>query len=381
MLKFEKILPVINTMIRKKAETERIKPDMISEAVEILKEIKPDFFVGNNIPEASYFIGTPLEEAGIRIEGKPFPDEYIAIATDGSAIAPDPDFAFYYYLINIGYVSIRYGAEHFFKADSIPQIFYEDKDLYEVIGENPYLIKGELLQAKMLLNESKVLSQKIEECLASKIPIIPLIDGTLIQWEIKGRDEEYKRHFIKSFESLFKKSEESGIPVAGYISGSHSKDVVGLIKYYLQTNGIPEEEIKKFDVLEDTDVFGKMLSYGERSAVFMSNVPILKYYSAPICFFYLNVGSEIARIEIPYFVVGNAKNGIFEEILPVQNLILSQAEKGMGYPIVLKEAHEQAVIKNGDKFTLENLLKEKLLERGIFFTGDAKLFFKKTRGI
>ncbi len=379
MLNFDKILPVIDRMVDKKLKLEREKPNVLTEAIEILKTIEANLYSEDDFSSVSYFVGTPVERADTKVKEEVFDSEYMAIATDGSAIAPNPDFALNYYLINIGYVVIGYGKNHFFEADSVPELFYDETDLYETIGGNPYLVKGELLQAKMLLEESKILSKKIEEKVDFEIPMISLIDGTLIQWEIKGRDEEYKKHFVRSFESLFKKAEELGVPVAGYISGSHSKDVVGLIKYHLRKNGAVLEELKKFDILNDTEIFENFITYGQRSAIFLSHIPILKYYDAPVYFFYLNTGSEVVRIEIPHFVIGGNKS--FTKVSQIQKLILSQAKKGKGYPVVLREAHEQAVIRNGDKFALENLLREKLADEGIEFTGDRKAFFKRTRVI
>ncbi len=380
MLDFDKILPELGKMVNKKINAERKKPEILKEAIETLKKIGENVFSKEDFSTISYFVGTPVEKASLKVREEEFSSEYIAIATDGSAIAPDSDFILNYYLINIGYVVIGYGKNHFFEANSIPELFYEEKDLYETVGENRYLVKGELLQAKMLLEESKILSKKIEENANRNVPIISLIDGTLIQWEIKGRDERYKKHFIESFESLFKKSIELNIPVAGYISGSHSKDVVGLIKYFLYKNGVTSDDLTKFDMLEDIDIFGELLNKGERSAVFISNVPILKYYNyKPIYFFYLNTGREVVRIEIPSFIIGDGKD--FSKVSLIQQLILSQSEKGKGYPVVLREAHEQAVIRNGDKFALENLLREKLLSEGVKFSIDKKTFFKRTRSI
>ncbi len=378
MLEFEKILPEINKITDIKLETERKKPELVEEAIQILKSINPDSIHYDEIYKLRYFVGIPVEHPLFKKEADSLSLSYIAIATDGSAIAPNPDFIFDYYLINVGYAAIRYGEGHFFESGSVPKIFYKPDDLYEMINGNKYLVRGELLQAKMLLEESKMLANKIEQFRRSDIPIIALIDGTLIQWEIKGGDEPYKKHFIKSFESLFKQSEKIGMPVAGYISGSHSKDVVGLIKFIVEES-VSKEEAEKFNVLEDRDIFEVILKNRERSALFMSTVPILQYYSAPVYFFYINTGREIARIEVPHFVL-RIKNGDSRDgVSLVHNLVLSQSEKGKGYPVVLREAHEQTVIRNSEKFALENLFRENFAKRGIIFIGDKKTYSKETR--
>ncbi len=377
MLMFEKILPTLQKITREKAKSAELKDVIIKEAISILEKIEPDDFNNINFSKFSYFIGTPLEKPAKTVTEKNNISDYIAVATDGSEIPIDPDFLFLYYVINVGIVAIKYGKDAFFSTDSIPGIFYEDKDLYEIVNGRKFLVKGELLEAKMLLSESIELAKTIEKYYIKDIPLVSLIDGTLIQWEIKNRSDSFKKMFIETFESLFRKSKELNSPVAGYISGSHSKDTVGLVKIAaLLKEKWNEKDIEKFDILEDTDIFKKLLKKGERSVLFRSNTPILNFYSEPIYFFYLHVGSEIARVELPAFVAKDEK-----KISLLHKLIFNQAEKGKGYPVVLRESHEQAVIRNSEKRALQEMFIEFLADRGVMFRENYKALFKKTRGI
>jgi hypothetical protein len=63
-----------------------------------------------------------------------------------------------------------------------------------------------------------------------------------------------------------------------------------------------------------------------------------------LIFFYLNLGKEIVRIEVPAWVADNS-----DYLDTVCKVTIDQALKGNGYPVALAEAHEQAVIKGDDR--------------------------------
>ena len=376
MLIFEKLLPEISGIVREKIGLKHKKESIIKEAANILVRIDKDKISTIDVSAFPYFVAFPEEEPSYRILVKNDIFDYVAIATDGSEIPIDPDFAFPYYLINIGTVAIGYGENAFFDYDSRPKIYYQDEDLFEEVNGRKLVVRGELLEAKMLLNESIALTKAIEKYYKDNVPILSLIDGTLIQWEINNRSDDFKKLFVLRFENLFKKSKEMNLPIAGYVSGSHSKDVIGLIKVAaLLIFKYSREEIKKFDILEDVDVFEYLLKSGERSAVFKSSVPILQFYENPVYFFYLKQ-REVVRIEIPGFVFDN------KEILKATHkLLLSQMEKGNGYPVVLREAHEQAVVTNSDRNELDRIFCEMLAKNGEECSENLKALSKRKRGI
>jgi len=379
MLIIEKIMTEMKEAVKECKELQKTKEDLVSEALETLKQVTPkEIEKKRNFVPTDLAIATPLDKPINTTFQKQDIKDYIAIATDGSEIPIDFDFPLYYYVINIGKVAIKYGKNSYFSSNSMPKIFYKEKDLSSNVGGESLLIKGELLDSKMLLEESIALSDALESVKNDNLPKISLIDGTLIQWEIGGRSEEFKQEFVDRFQLLFKKNEELNIPIAGYISGSQSREIIGIVKLQRinESSDLNSEDIKKFNVLQDTDIFNRMLKKGERSVLFRSNAPILRYYKAPVYFFYLNVGSEIARVEIPQFVAQDNEKTIF-----LHKLLLSQAKKGMGYPVALKEAHEQAVIHNREKSSLRQIFSELLVKEGVSITENYKSLFKQIRGI
>ena len=70
-----------------------------------------------------------------------------------------------------------------------------------------------------------------------------------------------------------------------------------------------------------------------------------QYYEGhQVRFFYLNVGAELARVEMPEWVAED------RELLELTHaMLVDQCRKGHGYPVAISEAHEQAVVTVGDR--------------------------------
>ncbi len=105
---------------------------------------------------------------------------------------------------------------------------------------------------------------------------------------------------------------------------------------------------------------------------------ILPMYGANqwTAFFYLNVGREVARIEIPNWVAGDASL-----IDLVHGVCLDQATKGRGYPVALAEAHECAIVKGADRQAFLNMLRRVLVKYERPVARSQKSLAKRTRAV
>jgi GNAT superfamily N-acetyltransferase len=131
--------------------------------------------------------------------------------------------------------------------------------------------------------------------------------------------------------------------------------------------------------LPDRLVFeGLPLAEGERSAVFASSwrTSTKDYREHSVHFFYLNVGSEVARVEVPEWVATNPAS-----LDLVQTVIVDQCRRGQGYPRVLIEAHEKAVITAGDRRLFTTLVDQALAAAGVVAAASEKEASKRLRGL
>jgi len=156
---------------------------------------------------------------------------------------------------------------------------------------------------------------------------------------------------------------EHKIVVASYVSLPKSKELVHLIK--IGTCGAARTDTlgcdakykdfpcESIDTLIDSQMLRQALAPGVRSTTLFSNAKIVAHYPDHLkpCFFYLNVGKEIVRIEFPRWVL-EQENAV--EL--ISSVCLDQAAKGYGYPVALAEAHEQAVVKGPDRDFFYHLL-------------------------
>jgi hypothetical protein len=132
------------------------------------------------------------------------------------------------------------------------------------------------------------------------------------------------------------------------------------------------------DGLLDRDIFNQLLEHGERSALFSSRSSIVdKYYGThKTCFFYCKVDDEVARVEMPGWT---AANEAFVDT--VHSVVIDQCRRGLGYPVALSEAHEQAVVTAADREQFWRLVDLLLAENRIELKTSAKQQSKRMRWI
>ena len=304
------------------------------------------------------------------------PSRLTVLATDGSQLFPDRHEIADCYLINIGTIVIHYGTGERPLLGSVPSLFYRDEDLYVDWNGKRTPTNPEVVGIRRGVMEMEALAALIQEIPEPGRKAVALSDGTLINWTLEGKPDDFKRLMMRQTLSALDALSDAGVPVAGYISNSNSSDVVNALRVGI----CPEETVSPcdsclqraikpdappcgvIDGLLDRTLFGRILRKpGDRSALFRSGSEILNEYGPHrIWFFYLNVGFEIARVEIPEWV---AKDSSLLGL--VHSAVLDQVEKGKGYPIILAEAHEKAVVRNADRDLFYRLLSDTFVIGGV----------------
>jgi len=324
----------------------------------------------------------------------PLPPEFTVIATDGSHIDVDRHRSARCYLINIGSVVLNYGASPGAVLDSLPHLYAADEDLVITppgAGGREQPIEGTLLGIKRAVDECRRLAE-----LASELPpdscALTLLDGTLILWGLEAYPEFVTEAlldngFLGCLEEIRKLNKDRRIALASYISFPRSTDVVNVLRVALCPHDVVDSdrdcsscEGKECDAVagvRDRELFSNLLEPGERSDIFISPSRIQKRYGAhQIYFFYLRVGDEVARVEIPRWVATN------ESLLNLTHtLVLDQCQRGQEYPVALSEAHEKAVVTMADRENFWQVVESSLEEERMSTLGSAKNRSKRTRWI
>ena len=265
-------------------------------------------------------------------------DSYVSIAADGSQIYPDRHSGTLCSLVNIGIIVAHYQSQKSsIKMDTKPYVhLFEEKDWFEAI---------DIVNCRRQELEFKHALQAALE-IPTDNPIV-LFDGSLIFWHLENMSERLHDEYLPRYLALLDYYYKKKILIAGYISMPKSKELVNLVRMQLSDCDPNNNDAHtQVDHMLDTHVAQSFLQPFERTILFANHSPIVKLYPAHLkpYFFYLHVGDEIVRIEVPAWVAESKDN-----IDSIVKTICDQSRKGFGYPVVLSEAHEQAVVKGPDR--------------------------------
>ncbi|MDM9384187.1 DNA double-strand break repair nuclease NurA [Chlorogloeopsis sp. ULAP01] len=376
---------------------------------------------------------TPLEPLNTCIDIPVPPKVHTVIATDGSQIAPNHHEIAYCYLLNIGRVVLHYGQNKHPLLDSLPEVFYRPEDLY--VSRQWGIRTEEWMSYRRTASEAMVLAELacsvVEDTetrghgdtenqedkgtqghgdtgneenkgtredntltspsslsspspnTPSRIPTLAMVDGSLIYWFLEQLPFDARDRILPPILEAWRQMRDAQIPLMGYLSASRNIEGINFLRLLACTHPAPDcmsfcpnqldkVPCKVFEPLRDSTLWATQLKPGQRSPLWRSNARILDLYQGEQVYFcYVHVGAEIARIEVPAWVAENKP--LFDESL---GLMLAQVQKGYGYPVAIAEAHNQAVVRGGDRTRFFALLERQMIKAGLRNVGTS---FKEAR--
>ena len=316
-----------------------------------------------------FVAATPVEPLNTCIDLPIAPSVHTVIATDGSQIAPNHHEIAYCYLLNIGRVILHYGQNRQPLLDSLPEVFYRPEDLY--ISRQWGIRTEEWMGLRRTASEATILAE-LSGAVRSNVPTLAMVDGSLIYWFLEQLPAEARDRILPPVLDAWSLLCDSKIPLVGYLSASRSGESLNFLRLQACPHPNPDcltycpNQLEKapcqvVEPLKDTALWTVQLQPGQRSALFRSSARILDLYgSHTIYFCYIHVGTEIARIDLPAWVAESP--ALLEQSL---GLMLAQVQKGYGYPVALAEAHNQAVVRGGDRTRFFALLEQQMIKAGL----------------
>ena len=315
------------------------------------------------------------------------PASWTVVAVDGSHIDVDRHLPVGCYLINLGGCSLTYGANPAAELFSQPHLAWEPGELYLTDPQNPARdepITGSVLGMYRTVREMERLAAAVEES-PTGLPILALVDGSLVMWGLSGqgyqafvRDAIIQDRLMKAMDRLADLAEDRQVTLAAYVSLPRSTEVVNAARVCLCPHPVSlcsdpasgcsnrrsmQSPCEMANGFLDRDLFQSSLPQGFRSPTYLTNSSVSQqHYSdrQQVNFYYLNVGEEIARVEVPRWVAED------ETLLALgHSLILDQCRRGQGYPVAISESHEQAVLTGNDRQIFKDMLARYLEESGL----------------
>jgi NurA domain len=297
----------------------------------------------------------PVEPLDTRIDIAAPPTQQTVLATDGSQIAPSHHEIAYCYLINVGRVMIHYGQNLHPLLDSIPEVFYQQEDLY--ISRQWGISTEEWLGYRRAVSEATVLAElgcswvnppfsfddkldRVSTPPQPKVPTLAMVDGSLVYWFLEQLPTDARELILNPILAAWEQLRGAGIPIVGYLSSSRSIDNLNLLRLLTCPHETPDcpshcadlsrLPCQQFEGVRDTTLWNTQLSPGQRSCWWQSTAKILDWYDDrhKTYFCYLHVGQEIARVEVPAWVAQD------EAIAGVAlSQIIAQVNKVMAIPL------------------------------------------------
>jgi hypothetical protein len=335
------------------------------------------------------------------------PKQHSVIATDGSQISPSHHEIAYCYLINTGRIAIHYGQNRHPKLDSIPEVIYKNEDLYvsrqwgisteEWMGHRRTVAEAIALAelGDMAQADRPAISATLNpaEMSADHPHTLALTDGSLIYWFLDTLPGEARDRILPPILDAWDSLAERRIPLIGYLSASRSSEAANFLRLVAcphdtpncaqhcppdETSKIRQLDCRVFEPLRDTSLWGTILEPGQRTGLWKSSNAILKHYGDrhAVYFCYVHVGTEIARIDLPAWV---AEDEALREF--ALGATIAQVQKGYGYPVALAEAHNQAVVRGGDRQRFFALLEQQMIKAGLKNIGTSYKESRKRRSI
>jgi hypothetical protein len=369
---------------------QRLMQDAVHRQAELVQQLVD---AGDRL---AFAVAEPVEPLATAVALEAAPVAHTVIATDGSQISPSHHEIAYCYLINVGRVILHYGQSRFPLLDSLPEVVYRSEDLYlsrqwgigteewmgyrRTVAEVVVLAElGEALRqvpfAPPLSDSPSPTQLTLGDVAApgmTTAPLLALVDGSLIYWFLETLPTAARDQILPPILAAWDRLRQRNIPLVGYLSASRSGESLNFLRLVACPFNQPDCQrhchgqadqapCGVFAPLRDATYWATVLEPGQRSPFWQSSAAILDSYGDHRVYFcYVHVGAEVARVEMPAWVM--AQPALRDEAL---DMVLTQVQKGYGYPVALAEAHNQAVVRGGDRSRFFALLEQEMIRAGL----------------
>lgn len=305
------------------------------------------------------------------------PLRYALIATDGSQIMPDRHSAVLFAYVQAGCACITYGGKDVALAGRIQRMkksrLFLERELFDERGE--MMTPGEISNQRDLL-EIELMAEAASIARADGYQPIVIADGSMVPFALlgsRGLRAPAQLRMLDAFKRAMKSLQMSGALACGYIERPNSNALVNTCALLevpfdqVSENRLKEESVRCAGIF-DRHLLNDELNPAQRTALFdprweVNEPQHLGEHAMRCC--YVNVGPGMGRRAVIGRMETPAWCATPENIAILSAVLLRQARMGGEYPLILKVAHEEAVVGKDDQKEMENALMQALVDRGI----------------
>ncbi len=300
-------------------------------------------------------------------------------AVDGSQINPNPDLSIPIAAVQVAWFENHHTHEGSYVKDAVleiipPKDFSDDEAGEEELSRQMVNLRRFRLEIEILCGLMKKHASAVH---TNHLPVA-LFDGSLVISFADRLQEKIRRAYIESVLGLLRCSEQTGIPLVGYIDNSRARDLTNMIEIF--------PGARRIERTHDAELVNHLLQWGDRTPFFIcargsadrKQEGVLESfgeYKRGIGFVYIKTSSATppARLEIPMWVY---EQGLLDKVV---DIIRAEVIVGNGYPYAIETADEAAVITTRDRLAFEAIFQRFAEEQGIPLRISSKAVSKSRR--
>lgn len=311
--------------------------------------------------------------------------DHATFAVDGSQIKRDQDFNLPVAAVQVAWFENRHSRSGAYTKDIALEVLTPDELIVEFDGDQVY--SEQRVNVRRFELEIETLCRLMEKTsaergLSSKLPValpVALFDSSLvISFADRLQDEMRTRH-VKAMLKLLRCSEQSGVPVVGYIDCTQARDLTNMLAMCCK-------DLTEASRVNDPQLIAELLDWGDRTPLFVCArggadrkrkgvLEDFEEYRRGVGFVYLRTNSSTppARLEIPLWV---HQQGLLDEVI---DLVRAEVIVGNGYPYVIEAADAAAVLTARDRDAFHVLFQKFAEQQGVKVRGSQKATSKARR--
>ncbi|HHX63496.1 MAG TPA: DNA double-strand break repair nuclease NurA [Chloroflexi bacterium] len=295
------------------------------------------------------------------------------LGVDGSQIAPSHDFSIPVGAVQVGWFENR----HTPAQDYVKDIRFEVLPPTELARDQDGTRTFPDLQVSLrrFELECQTLVDYMRRRAGHRPRPVCFFDGSLIISFAAQMRPELQRAYLNAVLTLLDTSEETRVPLVGFVDTSAATDLVSMLRYLCGEADQPR--------ISDSVLLRSRMRWGDRSEAFIcarddrmferANEE-LNYYQR-VAFLYVKTTSDNppVRLDLPVWLL---EDGLLEDVV---NVVRAECVVGTGYPYAIETADAVAVITAADRERFYRIFQDFLAENDVPVRYSRKAFSKRGR--
>lgn len=306
--------------------------------------------------------------------------DHTTFAADGSQIQPADDFSLPVAAVQVAWFINHHRPEGSYTKEIDFEVLAPDELLLElngaqVISEQSVNLRRFELEVTTLCRLLRQLAADREH--TKKTPLA-LFDSSLVISFADRLQEPQRAEYSRLMLLLLRCSEETGVPLVGYVDTSQARDLTNLLAHALG--------LREAAKIHDAELVSALLQWGDRTPLFICArgsadkkqqgiLESFEEYRRGIGFVYLQTTAAAppARLDLPLWIY---ERGLLDQVI---DLVRAEVIVGNGYPYVIETADAAAVITMKDREAFYAIFQKFVEERGVALRISQKAASKSRR--